>query len=271
MDTLPARDNSRSNNPHRAAGPRARIASRHAHPATPDATARVVQPAPADLESTRECFKQKTGISLCAWQAYATLVCNAGERDLFLLAPPGAGKTMAFLAPLIFNPHRIVLIVCPLLALGSQHYQTCTKLGIPAVELTLKTASDANFHVGTTVRIASVSSNRVLLQDIALFKFQAIIAPPEVVNLDPRFLKLIKTPSFADKLIRLITDECHCIMEWSDFRPQYLNFDLILHWLPPHVRKLCASATVTDSMRKDIMRYLRLSLDDTELIRLNND
>lgn len=108
-------------------------------------------------------------------------------------------------------------------------------------------------------------------QAIANFAYRAIIAPPEIVNTDARFLKLLKIPAFASRLYRFITDECHCVMEWSSFRPEYLNFDLILHWLPPHARILCASATVTDSLRADIMKTFRLRSSDTELVRLNND
>ncbi|KZV90674.1 P-loop containing nucleoside triphosphate hydrolase protein [Exidia glandulosa HHB12029] len=222
-------------------------------PIQTDATSYVVQPSPDDIEAITTRFRRLTGLRLCSWQAFVTAVCNTGKKDLFVLAPPGAGKTLAFLAPLIFNPHHIVVIICPLIALGSQHFKSCVALGISAIELTAKTATNANY------------------KDIARCLFRVIIAPPEVANRDPRFVKLFKVNAFALRFYRVIADEVHCVEEWSDFRPQYLNFDLLLHWLPPRARFLCASATVTDALRARIMKTFRLQPKTTELIRLNND
>ena len=82
---------------------------------------------------------------------------------------------------------------------------------------------------------------------------------------------LFKMEDFAAHFFRLVIDETHCVLDWESFRPEYKNFDLFLHAMPPHARVLCASATVNNRQRLAIMKHFQMRPEDTELIRLNND
>ncbi|EJD32601.1 P-loop containing nucleoside triphosphate hydrolase protein, partial [Auricularia subglabra TFB-10046 SS5] len=249
------RDNPPSNDPEPGTGHAAPAAATRAPAATdsPEASALVAQPSPDDIKATRTRFQQMTGLVLCAWQAFVTLLCNRAAKNIFLLAPCGAGKTLAFVSTLLFNPRDIIIIVSPLLTLGKQHVQNLLNMGISAVELTAKTISDD------------------LIRRISACRYRAIVAPPEIVNSDRRVRQLLRVPKFSRNFKRLVLDEIHCLIEWSGFRPEYKNFDLFLSMMPLHARILCASATVTDAQRLSIMNTLGMTPTNTELIRLSMD
>ncbi|EJD48115.1 P-loop containing nucleoside triphosphate hydrolase protein, partial [Auricularia subglabra TFB-10046 SS5] len=174
-------------------------------------------------------------------------------KHLFVIAPCGAGKTLSFMAPLLFNPLSIIFIVCPLLSLASQHCKSLVAFGIRAIELTMDNMSAA------------------VLKEIADGDYQAVLGPPEILNSDRRIRRLFKDQGFSERFSRYIFDEAHCVLDWNSFRPEYQNFDLMRSVLPSHARIFCCSATVTNDQRKQIMAHFEMRDDQTELVRLKND
>lgn len=81
----------------------------------------------------------------------------------------------------------------------------------------------------------------------------------------------MKNSTFNLRLARIIFDECHCLFDWATFRPQYGEFDSLFASLPRHVRLLFASATVTDTMREQLLLHFQLNPSETRLIQLRNE
>lgn len=94
------------------------------------------------LEAVRTSYHDKTSRTLCNWQAAATICCNEHADHLFIVAPCGSGKTIAFTATLLFNPCDIVILISPLLSLSAQHLQHLVRLGVSTIELRVGSLGD---------------------------------------------------------------------------------------------------------------------------------
>ncbi|KIK78822.1 hypothetical protein PAXRUDRAFT_76125, partial [Paxillus rubicundulus Ve08.2h10] len=56
-------------------------------------------------------------------------------RNVITVAPTGAGKTLTFCIPLLFNGDGISIIITALNGLGDQNITEWKQLGIPAVNV----------------------------------------------------------------------------------------------------------------------------------------
>ncbi|KZV83227.1 P-loop containing nucleoside triphosphate hydrolase protein [Exidia glandulosa HHB12029] len=209
---------------------------------------------PTTIEATRAEVKRMIDVTLCDWQAAATLAQNTRKKHVVVLAPCGGGKTLAFLSAMLFNPTAVRMVVSPLLALGHQHVKTFTDRGIPACEFTSKTISES------------------LCQQAEVGVFRSLIGPPEAWNANKRVRDIVKHSYFSSHLSHIIFDEGHLIKEWGGtFRPEYSNFDVIMSRLQPDVKIVLVSATFTRSSLRDTMSIFNMTRDNTEIIRVPNE
>ena len=170
------------------------------------------------------------------------LALRAG-RDTLLIVPTGGGKSLCYQLPSLFLPGPTV-VVSPLLALLEDQYLKLQQLGIPAVRL--------DSTVGAVDR-------RAALKRVAEGGPLLVLTTPETLAGSELGAILEKNPPSL-----VAVDEAHCVSEWGhDFRPAYLALGQRLQALRAE-RILALTATATEAVREDIVRYL--GLRDPEII-----
>ncbi|KAF9525693.1 P-loop containing nucleoside triphosphate hydrolase protein [Crepidotus variabilis] len=204
------------------------------------------------LENLREKVNSIFGVIPCPFQE-ADALAQLKQTDVITIAPTGAGKTLTFWMPLLFNGGGIIIIITALNILGDQNIEELRRLGIKAVNITGTTASNAVF------------------QDMERLEYRVIIVSPEIILRDARFNKLWNSSHFMSHLFNISIDEAHCVSQWGkSFRPEYADLGQ-LRWLLPSVRFHLVSATMPELVLNDVRTKLLMKKEKTRIIRCSND
>lgn len=161
-----------------------------------------------------------------------------GQRDVFVLMPTGAGKSLCYQLPaLLFD--GVTIVISPLIALMKDQVDGLLSNGIPA---TFINSSLSYGEIDT--RKQSLSNNEVKI---------LYIAPERLVM--PEFLQFLQ----GLNVCLFAIDESHCISEWGhDFRPEYRQLKLLKERFPG-VPVMALTATATPVVQEDIITQLKLS------------
>jgi len=168
-------------------------------------------------------------------------VCEAAVagRDLLLVMPTGAGKSLCYQLPAIARGGT-ALVISPLIALMDDQAAKLSALGLRV----------ARIHSGLD-RAASRQACVDYLQGTLQFLF---IAPER-----------LRVPGFPEmlakrKLALVAIDEAHCISQWGhDFRPDYRMLGQYLPALRGEADAapvLAMTATATPNVQQDIVAQL---------------
>ena len=142
-------------------------------------------------------------------------------KNVFTFSPTGAGKTLTFSIPLLFNDNGIQILVTPLNLLGDKNVREIAELfGISSVNVTAQTATDELFKVKYCEIL--IYPHLHWFQEIKALKYRVIVVNPELLMTHPWFRKLFKTSKFTSRLFNVTFDEGHCISQWGgdDFHPE---------------------------------------------------
>lgn len=164
-------------------------------------------------------------------------VCSAAVdgRDLLLVMPTGAGKSLCYQLPAIARGGT-ALVVSPLIALMEDQAAKLAALGLRV----------ARVHSGMD-RGAARQACADYLQGTLQFLF---IAPER-----------LRVPGFPEMLAKrelalIAIDEAHCISQWGhDFRPDYRMLGQYLPAMRP-APVLALTATATPAVQADIVAQL---------------
>jgi RecQ family ATP-dependent DNA helicase len=175
-----------------------------------------------------------------AFRANQEEVCRAAiaGRDVLLVMPTGAGKSLCYQLPAIARGGT-ALVISPLIALMEDQ----------AAKLAARGLQVARIHSGLD-RQASRQACVEYLNGNLQFLF---IAPER-----------LRVPGFAEMLGKrkpslIAIDEAHCISQWGhDFRPDYRMLGQHLHLLRP-APVLALTATATPIVQNDILAQLSLN------------
>ncbi len=167
-------------------------------------------------------------------------VCRAAidGRDVLLVMPTGAGKSLCYQLPAIARGGT-ALVISPLIALMEDQ----------AAKLKANGLRVARIHSGLD-RAAARQACVEYLEGSLQFLF---IAPER-----------LRVPGFAQMLGKrkpslIAIDEAHCISQWGhDFRPDYRMLGQHLHLLRP-APVLALTATATPVVQNDILAQLGLN------------
>ncbi len=157
-------------------------------------------------------------------------------RDLCVVMPTGAGKSLCYQLPILMRP-GYGLVVSPLISLMKDQVDALRGRGLPAA------------YVNSTVPLPEQAQS---LRGAADGSLKLLYVAPERFRM-PAFRRLMAQapPSL------LVVDEAHCISQWGhDFRPDYaLLGDIIT---AAQISQVCAfTATATPRVRADIVASLK--------------
>ena len=179
----------------------------------------------------------RTVFRLPSFRPYQEQVCRTVTegRDVLLLMPTGAGKSLCFQLPGLARAGA-TLVVSPLIALMEDQVAKLRELGLRAERI----------HSGRD----RAASRQVCIDYLQGGLDYLFIAPER-----------LSVPGFPEMLAKrkptlIAVDEAHCISQWGhDFRPDYRMLGQHLPLLrPTPVIALTATATVT--VQDDIVRQL---------------
>ncbi|MEP6586624.1 MAG: DNA helicase RecQ [Candidatus Udaeobacter sp.] len=158
-------------------------------------------------------------------------------RDVFVLMPTGAGKSLCFQLPALMRD-GLTIVVSPLIALMKDQVDALQTSGISATYLN-----------STLNREEAKARWRGLHRG----EYRMLYVAPERLMLDT-FLERALNWDIAQFAI----DEAHCISEWGhDFRPDYRELKKLRKHLPD-VPIMALTATATERVRGDIIKELNL-------------
>ena len=175
-----------------------------------------------------------------SFRANQEAVCRAATdgRDVLLVMPTGAGKSLCYQLPAIARGGT-ALVISPLIALMDDQATKLTAAGL---------------RVGRIHSGLSRDDARQACRDYLDGSLQFLFIAPERMRV-PNFPEMLarKKPSL------IAIDEAHCISAWGhDFRPDYRTLGDFLPALRP-APVIALTATATPTVQKDIITQLQLS------------
>jgi ATP-dependent DNA helicase RecQ len=175
-----------------------------------------------------------------SFRANQEAVCRAATdgRDVLLVMPTGAGKSLCYQLPAVARGGT-ALVISPLIALMDDQATKLSTLGL---------------RVGRIHSGLSREEARQACRDYLDGTLQFLFIAPERMRV-PNFPEMLarKKPSL------IAIDEAHCISAWGhDFRPDYRTLGDFLPALRP-APVIALTATATPTVQKDIITQLQLT------------
>jgi ATP-dependent DNA helicase RecQ len=200
----------------------------------------IAEPA-TELAHRCRAAAQRLGFKGLYAEQQRAVTASLANRDVLVVLPTGFGKSACYQVPSMVLPKPVVL-VSPLLALLRDQHEKLLKRDIPVERID-----------GTIRGVA----RRTALQRVAAGGSLLVMTTPETLAGEE-----LGSALQSSGLGLAAVDEAHCISEWGhDFRPAYLRLGERLRELgaPPI---LALTATATQSVRDDIVRYLGMRAPD---------
>lgn len=163
-----------------------------------------------------------------------------GGGDALVLMPTGGGKSLCYQIPALLRTGTGV-VVSPLIALMQDQVDALRQQGVRAAFLNSSLTAAAQRGVEGALRAG----------DLDLL----YVAPERLVQ--DRTLDLLAEAPAGVALFAI--DEAHCVSQWGhDFRPEYLQLDILATRFPG-VPRLACTATADARTRAEILQRLALA------------
>ncbi len=176
-------------------------------------------------------------------QQLAVIESILAGKDTLALLPTGAGKSICFQVPTIYQ-RGICIVISPLIALMQDQVKDLVSKNLKAVLL------------GSQL---STYEESVVFKEIEAKKYQFIYCSPEKLA-QKHFQTLLS--SLPIQLFAI--DEAHCISQWGyDFRPSYRKLDFLKKTFPA-IPILAMTASAIPLVQKDML--VQMGVQDANII-----
>ncbi|CEF66572.1 Bloom syndrome protein [Strongyloides ratti] len=174
----------------------------------------------------------------------AAITASLSNKDVFILMPTGAGKSLCYQLPAAIE-HGLTVVISPLRALINEQCDKMNKLGIKTEKLT----SDVN-----------QSNSEKIYKNLLNIdgKIKLLYLTPEKIAGSTRLIDLLKQLQQQSRLCRFVIDEAHCVSQWGhDFRPDYTKLKTLRETFNcPPIPIMALTATATPKIVTDTKRLL---------------
>ena len=187
------------------------------------------------MKTVQEILKQYWGYTQFRPQQLEVIEAVLEGKDVLTLLPTGAGKSLCFQVPTLYQ-NGICVIISPLIALMQDQVKDLKAKNISAVNL----GGEINYE-----------QQEVILKEALAGKYQFIYLSPEKLAQKSfqNFLQALPITLFA-------IDEAHCISQWGyDFRPSYRKLDALKKMFPS-IPILAMTASAIPLVQEDIIKQL---------------
>jgi ATP-dependent DNA helicase RecQ len=163
-------------------------------------------------------------------------------RDVVVLLPTGAGKSLCYQVPAVVEARRgqgTTIVVSPLIALMQDQVDALRGRGVLAAAI--------NSHQGD-------DEQRQVVDSFLRGELELLYVSPERAVMDG-FRRMLARVRIA----LLAIDEAHCVSQWGhDFRPEYLRLNELRVAIGAEVPTIALTATATPRVMDEIASTLRL-------------
>jgi ATP-dependent DNA helicase RecQ len=195
------------------------------------------------LEALDHILKKHWNYDSFRPQQLAVIESILAGKDTLALLPTGAGKSICFQVPTIYQ-RGICIVISPLIALMQDQVKDLVSKNLKAVLL------------GSQL---SAQEESIVFKEIEAKKYQFIYCSPEKLA-----QKHFQTLLSGLPIQLFAIDEAHCISQWGyDFRPSYRKLDFINKTFPT-IPILAMTASAIPLVQKDML--VQLGLQDANLI-----
>ena len=195
------------------------------------------------MEALDDILKKHWNYDSFRPQQLAVIESILAGKDTLALLPTGAGKSICFQVPTIYQ-RGICIVISPLIALMQDQVKDLVSKNLKAVLL------------GSQL---SAQEESIVFKEIEAKKYQFIYCSPEKLA-----QKHFQTLLSGLPIQLFAIDEAHCISQWGyDFRPSYRKLDFIKKTFPT-IPILAMTASAIPLVQKDML--VQLGLKDANLI-----
>lgn len=195
------------------------------------------------MEALDDILKKHWNYDSFRPQQLAVIESILAGKDTLALLPTGAGKSICFQVPTIYQ-RGICIVISPLIALMQDQVKDLVSKNLKAVLL------------GSQL---SAQEESIVFKEIEAKKYQFIYCSPEKLA-----QKHFQTLLSGLPIQLFAIDEAHCISQWGyDFRPSYRKLDFIKKTFPT-IPILAMTASAIPLVQKDML--VQLGLKDANVI-----
>jgi ATP-dependent DNA helicase RecQ len=195
------------------------------------------------LEALDDILKKHWNYDSFRPQQLAVIESILAGKDTLALLPTGAGKSICFQVPTIYQ-RGICIVISPLIALMQDQVKDLVSKNLKAVLL------------GSQL---SAQEESIVFKEIEAKKYQFIYCSPEKLA-----QKHFQTLLSGLPIQLFAIDEAHCISQWGyDFRPSYHKLDFIKKTFPK-IPILAMTASAIPLVQKDML--VQLGIQDANVI-----
>ena len=187
------------------------------------------------MKSVTSILKTYWGYDEFRPQQLAVINSVLAKKDTLTLLPTGAGKSLCFQVPTVYE-NGICMVISPLIALMQDQVKDLQSKNIPAIALGGQISEEAQDEI---------------IKAAIRGKYKFIYCSPEKLA-----QKNFQNDLAQIKFTLFAIDEAHCISQWGyDFRPSYRKLN-VLKELFPSIPILAMTASAIPTVQEDIMKQL---------------